>query len=513
MLSHAVPRGIRPVPERIRKASPLLAVEVLSLLAFLALTVHVLVRSPETPALVPIDAAALATGPGNERWMGIFFEDQPVGWSVERRVPARDGGTLLTGRSLFRIASMGEIQVIATSSTALVDADRRLVSFDVLLSSGDLHLAVRGEVVPGGLHMEVLQAGETRTLDVPMAEPPLISLSLGTALEGRTLAVGDRFELPWFDPVTLSQDRMQVTVSGVELVPGTAEEAYWLDMRVGEIETRRLVTPAGEVLREEGSLGLSLVRMTREEAEALVGSQPAVDLIAIASVPLDAPIPGADGAVTLDLEVSGVDPARIPDEPPLQDVEGRVVHLRVPLVQEIPALPLLAVPTGDPALDESLSPTFLLPSGHEEIRARADEVTRGATSRREAARRLVDWVHANVEKRPVAGVPNGLEVLRRLQGDCNEHTALYVSLARAAGVPARIAAGLVYTDRISGEPAFYYHAWPEVHLGGEPAWVPVDPTLGQFPADATHLKLVEGDLDRQVEIVGLMGRIRLAVPG
>ncbi len=121
------------------------------------------------------------------------------------------------------------------------------------------------------------------------------------------------------------------------------------------------------------------------------------------------------------------------------------------------------------------------------------------------------WVYREVEKRPVLSLPNGLEVLRRKEGDCNEHTALYVSLARAAGVPARIAAGLVYTDQIDGRPAFYYHAWPEVYLGGTTPWVPLDPTFGQFPADATHLKLVEGDLDRQVEILGLMGQIGIQV--
>ncbi|MBK9646094.1 MAG: hypothetical protein IPO67_13240 [Deltaproteobacteria bacterium] len=37
--------------------------------------------------------------------------------------------------------------------------------------------------------------------------------------------------------------------------------------------------------------------------------------------------------------------------------------------------------------------------------------------------------------------------------------------------------------------------------------MPVDPTFGQFPADATHVKLVEGDLDRQIEIMGVMGRL------
>ena len=80
-------------------------------------------------------------------------------------------------------------------------------------------------------------------------------------------------------------------------------------------------------------------------------------------------------------------------------------------------------------------------------------------------------------------------------------------MMRAAGIPARIAAGVVYSDRVTATGAFYYHAWPEVRLGGPTDWVPVDPTFGQFPADATHVKLVEGDLDRQVEIMAVMGRL------
>ena len=84
-----------------------------------------------------------------------------------------------------------------------------------------------------------------------------------------------------------------------------------------------------------------------------------------------------------------------------------------------------------------------------------------------------------------------------------------MTLARAAGIPSRIAAGIVFSDRAGPIGGFYYHAWPEVQLGGPSEWIPVDPTFGQFPADATHIKLAEGDLDQQVEIMGYVGRIKL----
>ncbi len=120
-----------------------------------------------------------------------------------------------------------------------------------------------------------------------------------------------------------------------------------------------------------------------------------------------------------------------------------------------------------------------------------------------AAERLAAWVHGNLDKRITLSVPSARQVLEARRGDCNEHTVLYVALARAAGLPARTAAGLVYVDG-----TFYYHAWPEVYLDG---WVAVDPTFNQFPADAAHLRFTVGGLARQVELVRLIGRLTLDV--
>ena len=101
------------------------------------------------------------------------------------------------------------------------------------------------------------------------------------------------------------------------------------------------------------------------------------------------------------------------------------------------------------------------------------------------------------------GVPSALQVLNSRVGDCNEHTQLYVALARAANVPARVVSGLAYVDG-----KFYYHSWPEVLLQD---WVAVDPTFGQFPADAAHLRFVIGGLTKQTEILRLIGNLRIDV--
>ncbi|MCK7467613.1 MAG: transglutaminase-like domain-containing protein [Desulfosudis oleivorans] len=63
--------------------------------------------------------------------------------------------------------------------------------------------------------------------------------------------------------------------------------------------------------------------------------------------------------------------------------------------------------------------------------------------------------------------------------------------------------GLSY---LNGE--LYYHAWVEVFLS---TWISVDPTLDQFPADVTHVKFVEGDMEEQIAILRLIGKLEIEI--
>ena len=118
-------------------------------------------------------------------------------------------------------------------------------------------------------------------------------------------------------------------------------------------------------------------------------------------------------------------------------------------------------------------------------------------------RLLTRWVHDSLAKKTTIGIPDAATVLRTRSGDCNEHAALFTALARATGIPTRIAAGLAYVDG-----KFYYHAWPEVYLKD---WVAVDPTFGQVPADAGHLRFTIGGLSRQAELLRLIGTLKIDV--
>ncbi len=119
------------------------------------------------------------------------------------------------------------------------------------------------------------------------------------------------------------------------------------------------------------------------------------------------------------------------------------------------------------------------------------------------AKKLIEWVAVNVKDSPTVTIPSALDVLESLEGDCGEHTVLFVALARACGIPAQIVVGLTYVND-----GFYYHAWAKIWAG---RWVEVDPTFNQPIADATHIALAEGELEEQAKIMRLVDKIELEV--
>jgi hypothetical protein len=80
---------------------------------------------------------------------------------------------------------------------------------------------------------------------------------------------------------------------------------------------------------------------------------------------------------------------------------------------------------------------------------------------------------------------------------------LLAALARAAGISARVEAGLVY---LKGK--FYYHAWNLLYVG---RWVTADAVFGQLPADVTHLRFVTGSMQQQLNLAGVIGNLTIDI--
>lgn len=161
------------------------------------------------------------------------------------------------------------------------------------------------------------------------------------------------------------------------------------------------------------------------------------------------------------------------------------------------------MPNQEPRFASYLQSTPFVQSDHPQIRSLVQRVLEGETDAFKAVTRIREWVYDALTKEPTVSIPNALEVLQTKKGDCNEHTVLFNAMARASGIPAKTVVGVVY---LRG--AFYYHAWSEVWLG---EWVSVDSVLNQFPADVTHIKFLEGEIDRQIDILQLIGKLKIQI--
>ncbi|MEC8192467.1 MAG: hypothetical protein VX127_07040, partial [Myxococcota bacterium] len=300
-----------------------------------------MVFSDDTDSVVQsINPAALQLGPSQERWMGIFFEDQHVGFSVTRSANISSGGTLFEGRSQFRVSTFGKIQEVTTAGTAMVGVTGILERFDFVMLADQVRLVARGEIKNNELVMDVDQAGETSTLRFPISKPPHVGMSLESAIRKHELAVGLEFTVPYFDPLTLAEGEMAIEVVDVEVFDG-GEEAYWLTSTFGNVETRSLVTPSGETLRQEGAIGMKMVRMTAEEAQRVSDEAPA-DLIALSAVPFKGKLTDARSTRLFKAHFRGVPSDRIVAQPPQQTVDGDVVTVDMPLLLELPDLAISA---------------------------------------------------------------------------------------------------------------------------------------------------------------------------
>ncbi|MBN2521985.1 MAG: hypothetical protein JXB24_01860 [Bacteroidales bacterium] len=92
------------------------------------------------------------------------------------------------------------------------------------------------------------------------------------------------------------------------------------------------------------------------------------------------------------------------------------------------------------------------------------------------ARRIFNCVRNTLEYKMEGGWNAAPLVLQRGTGSCSEYTFCFVSLCRAAGLPARYVGALV----VRGDDASldeFFHRWPEVYLPNY-GWIPIDPQGG-----------------------------------
>jgi transglutaminase-like putative cysteine protease len=448
-------------------------------------------------------AAELGNYQASAQWRGVYYRGEKIGFTVGQTVPTPDGYELQEDGRL-QMSLLGTTTAARIKTVAKVDKAFALRSFSFSLDPGSGPVSIEGAIEKTRLDLTIRTPSGTRKETRELGEPPMLSLNLSRKLAAEGLVSGKHVEVSVFDPATLRNAPMSLDVGRREIVrAGTLPvPAFRVESRFSGITSTSWVTDTGEVVREESPTGLMVVKESRERATAFaVPEDVQQDMLQAAAVVPSRRIDEPTAVLTLKVRLDGSELSGPELQGAGQRVSGNVFEVRSLLDARPGAF--------DPEARAFLAPEAFIESDAPEIVAETNKALAGLTTPRARAEKLVRYVNALIEKKPTISLPSALEVLRTKVGDCNEHAALYVAMARAAGIPSRLAVGLVYLHG-----AFYYHAWAEVFVEGPPGrglWLPVDPTLNEFPADATHIRVARGGLDRQTVILGLLGRLKMTV--
>lgn len=454
----------------------------------------------------------LADWPHRDHWAGIVFNGQKIGFSHLSIAPAGEPGRYeIRSETAFVLRFLGMDKRVNLKSMDIVGEDLQLVSFDYeyVIDGSPLRLAGerRGDALELSIGRGPAAQRQRQRLEAPGPAYPQAAVLLLPALHG--LALGREHRYPVFSGELQKLVEVQQRVAAYErstLFGAHEGPAFRVETTMAGYSVRTWLDAQGTPLLEIGLNGV-LISGREDEARArayLVAASlnKSEALLDFALVRPAQPIADARRVHTMRIALSGSERALPSDaiQHCVREGAETLCTVRTGLAARAPgAGPAQSAP-------RDLATSLPVPAHDPLIVATAREIAGTTRDAQHQVQRIIEWIGAHIRVSP-ADVWTALDVLRTREAECQGHAYLYAALARALGIPTRLANGIVYSEEFAG---FLFHTWAESLVDGR--WIAVDPTFGAVPADATHVKLVEGEtLAELLPLADWVGRLKLRV--
>jgi hypothetical protein len=462
-----------------------------------------------------LGCTALASAPADtdvlrpyDYYYGVYVSGQKVGWM---RCQLDVGDTWRFSTVLrAQVAGMGKVSDIELNEARSYDAKTgKLENLEFVQSASTGEVRVSGHREGQHFALGITAGGATKTEQIDIAERLTDAVALFKLAHNPK--VGAHAQSVHFDPSIQKSARVEHTVQAIEkrMLGGVEARAVkviskYPDLGVSETAW---IDSTGKMLESQIG-GFFVARLEPPElAKQLDVHQ---DLLVSAVVRAPRVIVEPQTLQQLRLTFHGfgemVPPAsarqvvRAEDGAVLLTLRKDPMPTRTPLAKAGEG----ASPADAAGVKEALQPTPFIQSDAPEIIEAAKGAVGAAQDVFTASTRLSEFVYRHIHSEYVPAYSNALEAFKTARGDCTEHSILFVAMARAVGIPARVVVGIAYWPPGDG---FGWHAWAEIYAGGR--WIAVDPTWNQSIADATHVKLADGGPAEQARIVMLLGQLKI----
>src|SRR5687767_10853541 len=316
-------------------------------------------------------------------WNGVYYRGEKIGFTVSQTTRTDEGFELQEDGRL-QMLLLGQASAATIRTSARVDQDFALRSFDFSLDPGTGAVSVHGVVeppsVPGTsyrLDLSITSSGVTRTERRELPEAPVLSQNLSRLMAGGRLVPGSQHRWTILDPATLRSAPVTLTVAERSMVRtgSTSVPAFRIEMDFQGLRTTSWITDTGDVVREESPLGLMTIQESAERAQGVaVSARVQSDLLrASAIVPqMRQRIDDPRNVRRLRLQLSGADLVRADMDGAGQSLAGDVVEIGD--ARSLEAGPL------DRDLDRYLAPEAFIESDAPEIVAEAQKALQTLTA-------------------------------------------------------------------------------------------------------------------------------------
>lgn len=464
-----------------------------------------------------------------ELWNSCYIQGVKVGYerTTYRHVKHE-------GRSAIRIEGLVHLTIkrfqdVAESEMRFISVetpDGKVLEFEGHVRGSGIPMVTKGQVHGDRLEVKTVTHGKTVSAAHPWSSDCGGFFAVEQSLERQPMQPNERRKVRCLvagtDQVTVV-DLAARDFEAVKLLGGTYDllriDAA-LELPGGQKLTETMWTDRTGMALRRRTEAMSLESFRVPKAVALEKSDGAgFDLGKDLSVPLERTIPNAHGTkqVRYRLHLDGGDPAGTFVSGSSQRVRSLDPHTAEVTVYAIRPDSPAGNPDAadDPPTAEDSAPSSLIQSDNPKIVALAAEaagqeedpwtVAKSLEARTKATITKVDYTQA---------LASAAEVVESGVGDCTEHAVLLAALARARGIPARVAIGLVYLEQ-DGKGTFAYHMWDELYLGKR--WIPMDGTQAKGGIGAAHLKIAHTSLQGSsafssfLPVANVAGRLKVRV--